>query len=78
VTAGFRTDDIRQLLGYAALGRLNNVGLKIERVGLINPRRGFVWSEDVEKVCAAVEAGSLDRLAEELRSALTSPLVAPG
>lgn len=69
----FDGDAIRQLLGYCVLNILNERGLAISRIGLINVRRRFVWSEDVEAVCRAVGASRLSRLTVAMKQGLERP-----
>ena len=65
-----RISEVKQLLGYCALNRFNEVGLPIRRIAIINPRRRFLWSEDVDVVCAACGAGSFDEFQSQLRAFL--------
>lgn len=66
---GFKGDHLRQVLGYCALNVLNGLNLPINRVGLVNPRRGFAWSEDLGDVAKAVGAGSFRAFVEKFRKA---------
>lgn len=70
---GFDGAAIRQLLGYCVLNVLNSRGLYIEKIGLMNLRRRFIWADSVETVCVAIGAGSLSRLTEEMRRLLDRP-----
>jgi hypothetical protein len=61
---------VRQLMGCCVMNRLNEVMPSIERIGLVNPRRGFRWEEDVNEVCLMVGTGSISELTRNIAKKL--------
>lgn len=72
----FRGIDVRQLLTYCALNNLSREH-DIQRVGLVNPRTGTYFTEDLGVLCVRISGESaqavLGRIQEFLSGALASP-----
>lgn len=66
----FEDGAVHRLMGYCVMNRLNEVMPPIERIGLINPRRGFRWEEDVDEVCLLVGSGGVSDLTRSMAKKL--------
>lgn len=64
--SGFRSDDIRQLLIYYALWRDFSPSRKINRLCLVNPRRGISWEFPVEALIQIISGNSLQDFVQEI------------
>jgi len=53
----FRQTDVRQVLIYAALNDASHA-YDLSHIGLLNPREGVVFREEIERVAQAVSGGS--------------------
>jgi len=68
-----RSSDIRQTITYAALNAAaESRAFNIERVGLFNPRRGQLFSLDIDEVCSEISGRSAQELFEMVIQALSS------
>jgi len=70
VVDSFDDGAVRRLLGCCVMNRLNEVMPPIERIGLINPRRGFRWEKDVDEVCLLVGSGGVSDLTRSMAKKL--------
>jgi len=66
-----RSKDIRQLITYAALNNASNK-FPIDRVGLVNPRKGLYFSLSVDEVCSRISGASAAALLPVIIDALSS------
>lgn len=67
----FRSSDVRQLLTYAALNSLTTT-YDIQRIGVVNPRRGTSWNLSLDVVSTEVSGRTASELLWLLTSALSS------
>jgi hypothetical protein len=64
--SGFRSDDIRQLLVYYCLWRECSPSRTINRLCLVNPRRGISWEFPVETLVQIISGNSVQEFVQEL------------
>lgn len=67
----FRGSDIRQTITYAALNFAANQ-YEIERIGLINPRRGLFCDFDLDQVCSEISGRPTQELLAIIVQAISS------
>lgn len=65
-----RNIDIQQLLTYAAFNVINKVDLPIKKIGIINPRRKYVWIEDLNFVCREIGLRRFDLFLKNIKNSL--------
>lgn len=71
VDRGFRSNDIRQLITYAALNKLSKSYLA-ERVGLLNPRAGTFFELDIDIVSREISGKSSSELFDDIYEVISS------
>lgn len=71
VSRKFRSSDIHQALTYSALNFCSSQH-KILRLGLVNPRAGLYFEEDIDKVCQGVSGKPSQELLIDIVDAISS------
>jgi hypothetical protein len=64
--SGFRSDDIRQLIIYYSLWRECSLSREINRLYLVNPRRGISWEFPVEALFKIISGNSVPDTVQEI------------
>lgn len=71
VDRSFRSNDIRQLIVYAALNALKPVS-PIRKIGVVNPRRGTTFALPLEYVSREISGKSSSELFEDIYQAISA------